>query len=355
MENLIIAVNETGIFWPSQSVNTIGEWNEFQGMIVKVAEDSELEIGGIVETGRILKMHPGWNIMPVLSSCPESTSDLAGDLGDTLIIIKEIAGTKVYWPAPGIFTLDQLLPGKAYYTLLEDSATVTFNECLYKTYYPENNDEKKILSPWSKVSQTPNSHIIGVLSGAFEKIGFEIKDGDIVGVFNKNNICSGYSQISFFQNHPDAFALSAFKAEESNKEQNGFCEFEEMRFKLFRNQTGETIVLLAEFSQNYPNSEFFVPNGISAIEYFSGPEGLSYIPGIYIFPNPTSGIMNLYFENIYSKVELKVYSADGKILLQKDLYPEYSEKINLTNQPKGIYYLHFRNSYLNIVRKIVLR
>jgi hypothetical protein len=45
---------------------------------------------------------------------------------DEIVIIKEIAGVKLFWPSNGIHTLQVLMPGKAYLLFADDEFELGF-------------------------------------------------------------------------------------------------------------------------------------------------------------------------------------------------------------------------------------
>ena len=69
-----------------------------------------------------------------------------------------------------------------------------------------------------------------------------------------------------------------------------------------------------------------------------------------LFPNPTKGIVYVTTSEDYL---LKVYNTLGELILEQKLLTNKS-KIDLTNEPKGIYYLEFYSSEIIETKKIVL-
>lgn len=128
LDDLIIMYSDEGIFWPAGGVNTLSEWNPLQGYIVKVEEATALSIEGNTLQNPMLSLNAGWNIIPVLTPCDLSVADLFGS-NNAFIMIKEIAGTRLYWPEKEIFTLTELQTGKAYLAFLGSSCDVVFPDC----------------------------------------------------------------------------------------------------------------------------------------------------------------------------------------------------------------------------------
>ena len=126
-DNLIMLYNLQGIYLPSQGVNTLGKWDSQSGYVAKFNQETNFELSGqLVENG-MLSLNSGWNLIPVLSTCPVIVETLFENLD--VVVVKEVAGWKLYWPDAAIITLDELLPGKAYFVLMNSPGEITFPEC----------------------------------------------------------------------------------------------------------------------------------------------------------------------------------------------------------------------------------
>lgn len=129
VENLIILQNQEGFFWPSQNINTLGNWNTEQGYLIKLSEETNLTIPGTMIENTSINLPSGWSLIPALNSCGLQIEELISQLGSDLIFIKEAAGVKVYWPEMGVQSLTELMPGKSYSILLNEPALLIFPAC----------------------------------------------------------------------------------------------------------------------------------------------------------------------------------------------------------------------------------
>jgi rhodanese-related sulfurtransferase len=129
VEELVILQNFDGVYWPDAGVNSIGDWNGHSGYMIKMETAQQLIFSGTAQSDRTLNLSAGWNYLPVLDFCERNTSDFFNQISENLRIVKEVAGPKVYWPEFGIATLDFVVPGKAYFILVDDDVTVDFPEC----------------------------------------------------------------------------------------------------------------------------------------------------------------------------------------------------------------------------------
>jgi GH18 family chitinase len=124
LNQLIILQSDSALYWPDQNVNTIGEWDTHRGYSIKVTNDVELTFSGTTETNKTLQLSTGWNLMPVIA---ESAIDVSALFkGQGVVLVKEVAGWRLYWPEMQINTLVSLHPGKSYFVLMNRDAIITF-------------------------------------------------------------------------------------------------------------------------------------------------------------------------------------------------------------------------------------
>ncbi len=129
LNNLIIFQNMEGYYWPENGVNTLGNWDINSGYMIKLSAPDTLQINGVELLDNSVRLNAGWNIIPVKSFCEVEVSFIAAQLGPNFLMVKEIAGTKIYWPEKAIETLQILMPGKAYLIKVDQGAFVTFPDC----------------------------------------------------------------------------------------------------------------------------------------------------------------------------------------------------------------------------------
>jgi hypothetical protein len=113
-EQLVILSDNTGFYWPQQSINTLGPWSEVKGYKIKMADNAVQTFNGFIRYPvEPVIISPGWSYLPVQSRCPVNVEEfwlLYPQIG----IIKDMAGTGIFWPAFGINTLEALEPGASY-------------------------------------------------------------------------------------------------------------------------------------------------------------------------------------------------------------------------------------------------
>lgn len=125
-DNLVIMYSNEGVWFPQEGINTLGPWNRNTSYVIKVENDQNLSISGSPLTDKTVSLQSGWSYLPVLTSTPVSCMQLFSSVMDDLIIVKEIAGTKVFWPARDINTLDSLQPGSGYLIKTSGNINISF-------------------------------------------------------------------------------------------------------------------------------------------------------------------------------------------------------------------------------------
>jgi len=86
-----------------------------------------LQYAGYQHEDKTFVLNEGWNLLPVLSDQPADPVELFAQMIEHLILVKEIAGNKLFWPEFSVQTLDFLLPGNAYWVKVSQQVTVEFN------------------------------------------------------------------------------------------------------------------------------------------------------------------------------------------------------------------------------------
>jgi hypothetical protein len=359
VDDLVVMYNLTeGIYSPEHNINTINNWNYKSGYIVKVSDDLALNFCGSEPESKSINLMAGWNVIPVLSKTNVPTQEIFEELGDNLIIAKEIAGYQLYYPEFAINSLSSLETGKAYFVKVNESCTITFPEMLDKT--PSTNQAYyfDMISPWEAIHETPESHVFCFADHAISNF----ETGDLVGAFDQQGNCTGIMEIL---NNKDAFAVSVFKNDPQTELKDGMDESEFVAFKLFRSSTGEEYNLDLAFAENSPAEGNFVNNGISIVTDVlistTGTGINNYLSGVdlQIFPNPTLGETKFKLSGDVH-IDGKIILTDSRGRLIFDAEHEHKggvtfEEFDFSAYSPGIYYLRLSaENYINI-QKIVVK
>jgi len=126
LQEVILISDGIGIYYPGGNINTLGNWNIKKGYFVKMLEGEAFSFEGSTITNKAITLESGWNLIPVLSDKAIQVSFIEKQLGTNLLILKEMIGTKVYWPDKNIFSLNRLLTGKTYQIKVQNPQTITY-------------------------------------------------------------------------------------------------------------------------------------------------------------------------------------------------------------------------------------
>jgi len=127
IDPLVMVKNLDGIYCPDNQNNTLINWNPSSGYLVKFDQPGSFVINGQEVSNLTISLDTGWSLLPVLSSCPVNVATLFQN--KDVAIIKEVAGSKLYWPQKGINTLEELAVGNSYFVLMNTPADISFPVC----------------------------------------------------------------------------------------------------------------------------------------------------------------------------------------------------------------------------------
>lgn len=356
--NLVLMYNLSGkIYYPAQNVNTILNWDYKTGYIVKVNDASSIHYCGLESMDKTINLKAGWNVLPVLSNSMVQVDKFFRILKNNLLIVKEIAGNKIYYPAYSINTLGFLTPGKAYFVNVLSDCSLTFSDefnidnMTFKADY-----DFEDVSPWNKVVKTPESHVFcfGMnAAGMFET-------GDLIGAFDQNGNCSGVSEVLDINN---PFTLTVFSNDATTSFKEGLEEGELISFKLWRPSKGFEFSLQFDYSDNSTAFGNFITHGISLINHVTinttgvtGNDLLSEVD-FSVYPNPTYKDIRMKLTgDVKIEGQFVLTDAHGQIMLSENLtHLNYVSlhNMDLSEFAAGAYYLRIKSNDFYAIRKVV--
>jgi len=83
-----------------------------------------------------------------------------------------------------------------------------------------------------------------------------------------------------------------------------------------------------------------------------------FASGFNIYPNPTTGIVNIEFANISEDIKVKLYNVLGEIVAEKIVVKtdrKTTMKVDLSSFAKGIYFVELESEKSIVNRKLILR
>jgi hypothetical protein len=327
-DDLVIMVGNSGIYWPGYQVNTLGDYNTYEGYKMKMSDVNSLAFLGEMVEDQTVTFPAGYHMLPVLTNEPVNAIEFFDGL--PIDFVFGMDGT-VYWPEGPIYTLETLIPGYGYLVKLNAEATFDFGFNLPKTANQNKPVQFENTTTWNDVDKTGDIHMIAVSSNASE----ELESGDIIGVFNIDDVCTGMAKYS---GNGEAIAIPVFADDITTEVVDGMIEYEPLRFKVFR--SGVEIELNNPvYSTEMPNYDgVFAVNGWSMITSFK--EGATAIEGIteeqiVVYPNPSEGIFNI--GGVGSTYELQVTNSHGQMIAIQKIHDDFT--LDISDHPTGIYFI----------------
>ncbi len=304
---LISLENFTGCYLPG-ILNTLVNYDPLDGYKAKFNEATIFEIRGSTNQIRTVSLQEGWNYLPVISTCPAKVTDIFGG-NPKVQIIKEIAGMGLYWPAVGINSIGDMIPGRAYFIRVTESFNITYPECPPTKSSIITADVLKARNNgiWNEITYTPVTHVVAVDAGLYEIL----KPGDILGAFTPGGLCAGYLEMDGLGN-----GLSLFGDDPLTPETDGFAENDPITFRVYRPATGDEFGLNVTFDQAYSDNDgLYSANGLSAImksetSYLSVFEDNQ--SEIAVYPNPSTGKINI--SGLGENAGIEILNASGQLM-----------------------------------------
>ncbi|MBE0637433.1 MAG: T9SS type A sorting domain-containing protein [Bacteroidales bacterium] len=348
IDDMVILLSNTGIFWPSQNINTIGEWDTYKGYKVKFSSGVNFEFTGAELTDRTVSFEPGTHFVPVLSEGPASVNDVVVPLGAAVDFMFDITNALIYWPYGGIVpgvpsALETLYPGFAYLTKFAQPATLDFGTVPPKSAVHPTLSKTINITTWNDARSTGMQHIISVNAT-------QLLSGDFVGVFDAFGTCVGLAQ---YKGEGQVLPLVVYGNDITTEAKDGLMQNEQMSFRIFRNGTEMAVTPI--FDQSLANCDgTFAENGLSVITGFKmGATGINEVQtaSFAVYPNPGTGVFTLATD-IEGNYDVMVTNIQGQQVYSAKM--NGTATINLTDQAKGIYFVRLSNAVNTLVKKIVI-
>jgi len=342
--NLVVLQNYSFIYWPDQSINTIdanGGWDEQQGYQIKLNSAQQVTFTGMNLAEKTLNYaEQGWYLLPVLNECGAAPQVLLSGVINQLVIVKEVAGLKIFWP--GVYqNLWMLEPGKSYWAKFTAPVSFTYPECT--TMKSENAGEPD--SPASQfvssVNPNPQSHVF-VLD---EKTLSELQMSDRIVISTSGGREMGYIQIT---NTHQPISLELFADDPTTAATDGFLNSETIIIRIFRGD--QMLVCNPQFDALWNGGNLEI-NGLSLIRSLkTSPliSGQDENIQFDFYPNPSGN--TLVFSGIEPPFMVNIYSSQGQQVISS--FPELSQ-LDISRLKPGVYYLVIYQNEKIISRKFI--
>ncbi|OQX79913.1 MAG: hypothetical protein B6D64_04085 [Bacteroidetes bacterium 4484_276] len=354
---LTIIINELGIYWPGYNINTIGDYDVHEGQKAKWNEETSWIVEGDIVDDVTVTFPAGVHYLPVLNVTPVAVQGFITEVAN-IDFMFDLDNMLVYWPDGGIVpgvegALEYLFPGSAY--LFRCSDEVTFD---FAPYSPNKNSGVTIPpdyfrtfnnnTTWNDVLKTGDHHIVGLSQSALNSL----EAGDYIGTFNSEGICTGMQLIT---GKEAALALPVNGDDMTTKDVDGMLDKEYLNYKVYRD--GQVYEVTPIYNPNMPNYDgLFNVNGLSqVIDFKFGPLSVEEDPlsAITVYPNPSTGIFNINIQGIENTMKMEVLNSRGQLIYSTEL--NSSRQLDLSSQPRGVYFVRLYNASSVHLKKIVVK
>ena len=341
IDNIILMENQVGLYWPDENINTLGDWNYKSGFVFKSDTPSQIsEILSTRQEDKVLELHEGWNLIPVLSPNNVGVIELFTDAD--IEVVKEVAGWRVYWPNLNINSMGTVNTGDAYFVLSNADQTIIFPDLDGTNAVSVLQPEAINITPWNEVSESPGSHIIGFDQHALQAL----QAGDYIGAFTSDELCAGLVRYD-----GGNVALSVFGDDLTTAITDGFEDFEAVTLRAYRPETSEIFNLDVTYNPAR-NQGSYKSYGISEITTMKlSFTGVSDIPArdVAVFPNPSKGVFEIELGDHI--VDVRVFDSYGNEILH--VHNFNTGQLDLSQHPDGVYYLKTASDKIYSVEKLV--
>ena len=135
-----------------------------------------------------------------------------------------------------------------------------------------------------------------------------------------------------------------------------------MNFRILNPETGKAFALEVVYDDQMPQGGYFVNHGLSSVKELkiTGVEDAVESPmNISVYPNPSSGVFQVSTQSVRQLADQsgfgwEVSNAHGSIVATGDNHAD-AFTIDLSNHPKGIYFLKIKHRGWQTVEKLVVQ
>jgi len=346
LDQMIITQYFNELFYPEFGINTMAGYTTAHGYVSKMEEAATLPITGMMADPTVM-LYEGWNLLPVISDCNVDITELA--LVPGFVIAWDIAGGGLYYPLYGINTIIDMVPGAAYYVKMDMEGSYTFPLCPFDaTSSPNKPLRIENNTTWNAVNYTGVSHAV-IFN---EMASADLMTGDIIGSFTADGQCAGIAEVS-----SGSTGLKVFADDFTTLETDGFVDGEMLSYKLYRPATGDEFIIGVTYDVLAPNADgLFAVNGLSVVtDLTMTVTGINVqaLNGLSVYPNPSTGIFNVSISNLDEDVNYVIVNAKGQAILEARLLE--TQEIDLSAEPKGVYFIKFMNDNVLRIEKVVIK
>ena len=338
-----ILIGEKGIFWPGFNINTLGAWDIYQGYKIKMNDFDRAGIAGTMVENKTVHLPKGTSYLPVLSDVPVSADELFVPLAGKLNFAFDLLDGLIYWPQGDIYTLEFLLPGRAYLIGLSEEGSVYYDD---DDNFAKNNvkSESAYPSGFPQFVKTGSPHLVSIAHQALENI---LEAGDLIAAFNGKDQCVGAVAYTGNSNN---LGLVVFGDDQTTNLKDGLNDGEEIRIRGIKSASHEFIDLDATWNTAMPNYKYFSENGLSAISELKASALSVNDPdtvAVDVYPNPAKELISFRMHNAENAI-VEIYDNMGRMVLKSEINKDQNT-CNVSHLSAGVYVVKIHTQQNNLL------
>jgi len=348
-ESIVFMFNLEGIFWPGYNINTMGDWDSYLGYKVKMGASDIVEIHGTMVEDQNVALHEGINYLPVLSKESVSADDIFGQVAGDFKYAIDLFDELIYWPEGEIYTLEDLIPGRAYIVRMAAEGIVSYadidgvakinagNDAIYPSGIPQFN-------------KTGSTHLISISKTALENT---LETGDFIAAFNDQNQCVGAVQ---YLGASDNLGLIVYGDDQTTDIKDGLSSGEEIVLHCIKSVSQTIIDINPVWNLAMPNTGYFNENGLSAISEIklstlnSNPVDFG---AVNIYPNPAKDIINFNLQRTESAT-VEILNNIGQVVWKSEINKDQNS-CNISHLGSGVYLIKISAQHnILLISKLII-
>jgi hypothetical protein len=266
------------VYWPSQTIDAIGNLTVGTGYQYKVPADYTISINGLPVQPELtpLSLSAGYNFLGYLrQTASPATTELAS-IWSNIFIMKDQDG-KVIWPAFNVNMIGSLTPGQAYKLQLTDASVLT---------YSANSPSVKAYG-----AAEPTHYRTSIATGSNMTVGIPYTAwnivpsiGDEVGVFSTSGVLVGSSVFT-----GENIAIAVMGNDLLNSEKSALAKGEGFVIKVWNHMSNEEVT--CAFNQEIAYQE----DAVVVLEKIALGQTASTLSLSQNMPNPASALTQISF------------------------------------------------------------
>jgi hypothetical protein len=270
---------------------------------------------------------------------------------DDIVIVQDLIGTQVFWPAQGIYSLETLVSGKAYKMKIANPITLNFPMCDEMDTRSTFTQLNRLSTPWGELNMTPSSQMVSFPAATL----VEMLEGDMIGAFDQTNTLCGYMEINS-ANMSQGMVL--FGDDVTTMEKDGYTDGEAITFRVLR-ATGEEFNLEVVWDYNADNaSGNFYSQSLSVVKDLDlGITGIGNAAAgsVDVYPNPATDavVININAE-LFETAEVSIIDTKGNVVLETRVH-NAETTLNISSLNTGIYFVKINAEQFNKIMKLVVK